>query len=340
MSHPLDPSNFRQFILEEPTQFAVGFENSKDAKAEGTFDKVVLSGMGGSALFGNLIITYLVDLAKRKGSDPLPFIINRTYSLPRESYKNALNIICSYSGNTEEALSSFTEAHEAGLACVGVASGGKLEELCKEWNVPFVKVPMPYPDFQPRMGTGYLVSGVLGVLINQGLIPDVREELLKEAEGFSAKLEEYEERGKVLSEKIKGKTPVVYASSLFSSLAMVWKIKINENAKTPAFYNFFPELNHNEMIGYTNPQAKFFVILLKDEKDDPRNLRRYQATADLLKGKGVEVETITLEGDSVFEKIFLSILLADFTSYNLALSYGVNPTPVALVEELKAILAK
>lgn len=338
-TNPLDPSNFRQFILEEPTQFAVGFDIAKGIKLEGTYKRVVLSGMGGSALPGNLLAAYLTDLFAQENKAPIPFLVNRTYSLPREAYSDCINLIVSYSGNTEETVASFEEAHNAGLACIGMSSGGKIEEMCREWGVPHIKLPMPYPTFQPRMGTGYIFSAILGVLINQGMIPDVKNTIVSEGTTLAGKLESSEEKGKALAQKIAGKTPIVFASFLFYSLAMVWKIKINENAKTPAYYNFFPELDHNEMVGYTNPQAKFITLMLRDPQDNPRNLARYQATADLIREKGVESEMIDLQGNSVFEKIFSSILLADFTSYNLALLYKQDPTPVDMVEKLKKILA-
>lgn len=337
--NPLDPSNFRQFILEEPTQYAVGFDIAKDIKVAGTFDRVVLSGMGGSALPGNLTATYLTDLFGKENKASLPFLVNRTYALPKEARDNCLNLIASYSGNTEETVASFEEAHGAGLTCIGMSAGGKIEEMCKAWGTPHIKLPMPYPTFQPRMGTGYIFSAILGVLINQGLILDVKEAIVAEGSALASKTESTEEKGKALSQKIYGKTPIIFSSFLYYSLAMVWKIKINENAKTPAYYNFLPELDHNEMVGYTNPQAKFITLMLKDPQDNPRNLMRYQATADLIREKGVESEMIDLEGSSVFEKIFSSIMLADFTSYNLALAYKQDPTPVDMVEKLKKILA-
>jgi glucose/mannose-6-phosphate isomerase len=119
---------------------------------------------------------------------------------------------------------------------------------------------------------------------------------------------------------------------------MVWKIKFNENAKTPAFWNFFPELNHNEMVGFTLSQGKFMILLLRDSDTHPRILMRFEATAKLLREKGAEVEIIDMQGGTVFSKMFLNILLADFTSYYLALQYGQDPTPVDMVEELKQLL--
>ncbi len=340
-NNPLDPSNFRQFIIDSPTQFKTGFEIAKDIRVEGTFDKVTLSGMGGSALPGNLFRIYLNDIfARNHEYKPLPIYQNRFYTLPPEAYKNSLNFIASYSGNTEETLAAFTEAHEAGLPCVGFSSGGKLEEMCKEWGVPHVKLPMPTPDFQPRMGTGYLFAAMFQVLINAELVPDTTSEIITMSNGLTSVLGDYEKRGEALAQKVKGKTPVVYASSKYKAVAMVWKIKINENAKTPAFYNFFPELDHNEMIGYTNPQGKFITLMLRDPEDNPRNLLRYDATAGLIGEKGVDAEIIDMEGDTVFQKIFQTVLLGDFMSYYLALAYNQDPTPVNMVEELKKILAK
>ena len=152
-------------------------------------------------------------------------------------------------------------------------------------------------------------------------------------------MDTYEARGQALAKKLVGKTPVIYSSPKYKSVAMVWKIKLNENAKTPAFWNFFPELNHNEMVGYTNPQGKFFIIMLKDKNDDPRNLKRYESTAELLREKEIDSEIIEMEGDDVFSRMFLSITLADWTSYYLALEYDSDPTPVEMVEKLKKILA-
>lgn len=332
--NPKDPSNFREFILQTPEQFRIGFDLAKNIKLDGNFDAVTVSGMGGSALPVNLIKAYL------KGKkEKVKVCINRTYALPDMQLDNYLNIISSYSGNTEETISSLQELHSKNLQFVGISSGGKIEELCKSYSMPHIKLPIPYPNYQPRMGTGYFFGVMLQILINHGLINDVSPEIIHATESFHTKMSGYENRGKELALKLKGKTPVIYSSAKFKSVAMIWKIKINENSKTPAFWNFFPELNHNEMVGYTNPQSKFFLIMLRDPEDDPRNMKRYEATASLLSEKGIESEIINMEGEDIFSKIFLSISLADWTSYYLALEYGQDPTPVEMVEKLKKILA-
>ena len=337
----LDKSNFRQFILDTPNQFKTGISLATDIKIEGKFDSVTISGMGGSALPANLLRTYCNSLFRNHPEyKPFEIYINRFYSLPRQAQsKTALNIIASYSGNTEESLASLSQAKENNLPFIGISSGGEVERLCKEYHAPHIKLPVPYPNYQPRMGTGYFFGVLFKLLVNQGLVPDFTNDIISLSTKFNEKMKDLEEKGKILAKKIKSKTPVIYASPKYKSVAMIWKIKINENAKTPAFWNFFPELNHNEMVGFTNPQTKFFIIMLKDEDDNPKNLKRYLATADLLKENGIDSEIIAMDGDDVFSKMFLSITYSDWASYHLALEYGQDPTPVDLVEKLKKILA-
>lgn len=336
-----DKSNFRQFILSTPSQFGVGMSLAKDIKIEGKFNSVTVSGMGGSALPVNLLRTYCNSLFRTHiNYKPFEIYVNRYYSLPPESQdKSSLNFTASYSGNTEETLASLEEAKKLNLPFIGFSSGGKLEELCKEYGMPHIKLPIPYPNYQPRMGTGYFFGAMFQLLVNHGLVPDLTSDLLKSANKFNDNMQSYEEKGKELAKQLRGKTPVIYASPKYKSVAMVWKIKINENAKTPAFWNFFPELNHNEMVGFTNPQAKFFIIMLKDSEDDQRNLKRYEATSKLLGEIGIESKIIEMDGSDVFSKMFSSITYADWASYYLALEYEQDPTPVDLVEKLKKNLA-
>ncbi len=340
MTHPLDISNLRQMILESPKQFATGFELAKGIKVSGTFHSIMISGMGGSALPGNLFRIYLNDLFRTEepSKQPLAIYQNRSYSLPPESYHQCLNFICSYSGNTEETVASFEEALKNKLPCIALSAGGKIQAMAKEHGVPHVKLPIPYENFQPRVGTGYFFGAMFQILVNQGLVPDTTATLEQEALTIVGKMEDIEKMGETLAKKIAGKTPVIYSTAKYKSVAMVWKIKINENAKTPAFWNFFPELNHNEMVGWTLPQGKFIVLMLRDAGMHPQNAKRFEITAKLLQEKGVDVEMIEMAGETVFETMFRTIALGDFTSYYLALEYGQDPTPVAMVEELKKLL--
>lgn len=338
--NPQDPSNLRQMLLDSPDQFKVGFEVAKDIHVEGEFTSITISGMGGSALPGNLLRVYLSDLFKRKSeARRLEVFQNRYYSLPHEAFDKSLNFIMSYSGNTEETIESFEEALKNNLPCIGVASGGKIEEMCKEHNVPFIKLPIPFENFQPRLGTGYFFGAIIQTLINLNLIPDTRSEILEAASNLKENINSFEEKGKELAERIKGKTPVIYSSTKFKPVAMIWKIMINENGKTPAFWNFFPELNHNEANGFVSPQGDFIAVMLRDPEDHPRNYKRFEVTASILKEYGTDSVIVDYNEGTLFYKMFSSLLTGGFNSYYLALAYGNDPTPVEVVEKFKKLLA-
>ncbi|MEK9174186.1 MAG: SIS domain-containing protein, partial [Patescibacteria group bacterium] len=280
----------------------------------------------------------LTEVTKRQGSVLPALYQNRSYGIPVGIPENTLHILCSYSGNTEETLESFDAAQAQNLPCIVLSAGGELERRAKEAGVPHILLPIPSIGFQPRMGTGFFIGVLVQILINQEMIPDIREEILLDAESVIVELPTIEEAGKTLSAKLVGKTPVIYAPESLRGLAMIWKIKFNENAKTPAFYNAFPELNHNEMVGFTLPQAKFFVIMLRDPDDHKRNQKRFDLTAELLREQGLEVEILDMQGISLYSRVLMSIALGDFTSYYLALAYGQDPTPVDMVEKFKKLL--
>jgi glucose/mannose-6-phosphate isomerase len=224
------------------------------------------------------------------------------------------------------------------LPCIALSAGGKIETMAKAHNIPHILLPIPCENFQPRVGTGYFFGVMFQVLVNQGLVADTTQTLIAEANMLKQNMGALEERGKTLAKKMVGKTPVIYSTARYKSVAMVWKIKLNENAKTPAFWNFFPELNHNEMMGWTLPQGKFFVLMLRDMHTHQKLFKRFDVTAQLLRKQGVEVEILDMAGESVYSRVFTSIALGDFTSYYLAIEYGQDPTPVDMVEELKKLL--
>lgn len=151
-------------------------------------------------------------------------------------------------------------------------------------------------------------------------------------------MSDLEKRGKIIAKKLQGETPVVYSTDKYKAVAMVWKIKINENSKTPCFYNCYPELNHNEMVGYTLPQAKFHIIALIDPRENSQITKRILITAKLLKAKKIDTTLFELNGANNFEKMFDALLLGDWISYYLALNYKQDPTPVAMVENFKKML--
>jgi len=334
----IDKENLRQVIYDFPHQFKKGLELAKDIKVDGNFRSIEISGMGGSSLPANILRIYLSSLTRGfpKQKKTLGVFQNRFYSLPHEAYSDCLNFFASYSGNTEETVSSLKEAIENKLPSVGIAAGGKVLELCQKNNIPCVVLPA---GIQPRCATGYFFASMFQILVNSGLMQNTTHEILELADQLGKNIERLKKEGQAIAKKLAGKTPIIYSSTNFKSLAMIWKIKLNENAKTPAFWNFFPELNHNEMVGYTLPQGKFHVITLLDKNDHPQNIKRMHVTAELLKEKGIETDIIEMANDNVFNTIFNTLVLGDWVSYYLAMEYGQDPTPVDMVEDLKRLLA-
>lgn len=282
---------------------------------------IILCGMGGSAIPGDIIMSDI---------DPsIPFAVNRSYDLPKWVNKNTLVFVVSYSGNTEEALSCFKAARARQCKMVGISSGGKLQQMCEQAGMPFIRVPS---GIQPRDASGYMTFPILNVLQNSHIIGDCRNDM---NETISQLKQDYKEKAQELAKKLAGKIPIIYASHRLISIARAWKIKMNENAKVQAFYNEFPEMNHNEMVGFTDLKGDFFVIIIEDEKDHPRILKRIAITAGLLKKKGCHTITLKIKGNNTLAKIFTTMLLGSYVAYYLALEYGTDPSPVEMVENLK-----
>jgi glucose/mannose-6-phosphate isomerase len=336
----IDKSNLYKVIENIPNQLVEGLEIAKDIRIKGKFKSIMISGMGGSALPANLLRIYLHDLFSKEPQKNRPFGIfqNRFYSLPLEAFDRCLNIISSYSGNTEETVSSFEEVLKNNLPCVGIATGGKVIEMCQKNNVPFVLMPPAEKVLQPRLATACNFAAVFRLLANIGMVEEKDREFRRISEKLKADQENFRKQGRKIAKLAKGKTPIIYSSTKFKSLAMIWKIMFNENAKTPAFWNYFPELNHNEMVGFTKLQGKFYVINLRDKKDHPRNLKRFKVTSQILKNYGVGSTTVDMPEGDILYKIFATLQIGCWSSYYLALEYKIDPTPVEMVEKLKKML--
>jgi glucose/mannose-6-phosphate isomerase len=334
MTSEIDKSNLRQVIIDFPNQFEKALEFAKDAKIEGGFDQLVICGMGGSALPADIVKAYL----KSKGND-LDIKICRDYHLPQNISPDTLVMVSSYSGNTEETISCYQEAKDKNYSLVGLSKGGKIEEMCKEDEIPHIKYPEDGPTFQPRYALGYAFTAIITFLVNAGKVTDVSSDIIELSEYL--KNLNNENKGKDIAQTLKGKIPIIYSTEKFGEgMVRIVKIKINENAKTQAFYNVFPELNHNEMVGFTNLQGDYHVIIFQDPDENERNLKRIEITSKLYNDKGIPVTVIKLGGKSMLQKLFSGIIIGDWISYYLALAYEQDPTPVEMVEELKKDLEK
>ncbi len=331
MKTKADKSNMRQIILDFPKQFRVGLEAAENIGLKSNFNKVIICGMGGSALPADILKTWLEE--EKVG---LSLTVHRDYNLPYWVNQKTLVVCISYSGNTEETLSAFKEAQKKNLKIVAITSGGKLSKLCQLYKVPFAKIPSGFP---PRMALGFQFAALAKILVNSELLKNNLNNILALEKTLKPAL--LEEKGKKLAKKLKDKIPLIYASRKFKTLAWIWKIKFNENSKIPAFANYFPEISHNELVGFTKTSRfSFFVIILREPIDHSRILKRMKLFAEILKPRKIQVQFLEISGKDKLTKIFKNILLSDWVSYYLALKCQIDPTPVELTEEFKRKLGK
>jgi len=290
----------------------------------------VVVGMGGSALASKMLKTW------KPGFN---ITIHTDYGLPElsiEELKSKLIILSSYSGNTEEVIKAFEEAKEKKLEMAIIAVGGKLLALAKENHVPYIELPNTGID--PRMATGFSIKALLKFIGEESELKKIKELAI------TLNPINFEKDGKILAEKMINYIPVVYASNRNFIWAYLWKIKLNETGKIPAFYNVLPELNHNEVNGFDVKDSikelcnKFYFLILKDEEDSPKILKRMEVTEKLYKDRNLQVQTLDFRGENIWYKIFSSLVLADWTAYYTALQYGLKPEQQPIVEEFKKLI--
>ena len=305
-----------------PSQFKSGLGSAKDFKLETKHDKIVVSGMGGSLLPAEIVLT-LLETTKNK-LEP-NFWLNRSYDLPAGTSKKDLSICISWSGNTEETISSYEASLKLGMETVVITNGGKLAEQSKKNKNHLVL--MDGGKTPPRLAVGYMTAGLLKVL---GLENELNFDLDPSAQ---------EKNGKELAEKIRVKTPVIYASYTWRNMAKLWKIFFNENSKIPAFWNYFPGLAHNELAGFTTSLRDFHHIFIVDKGDDPRQNKNIEAAIAIFNKLGYNYTIINTSSSGVkpLEKIFNNYVLGLWTSYYLGKSLGVDPENTRLIEEFKQL---
>lgn len=303
--------------------------------------KLVVAGMGGSALAALILKTWL------EGELSVPIEVVRDYSLPAYVDHDTLVIASSYSGNTEETVSCFAQARERNAQVAVIAAGGELQRLADEYSVAHVALPS---GMQPRMTVIYGLRALTALFGHFGVsgfdkfdeIKGLADWLGKEAMQWVPGVRTDKNLAKQLALMTVGKTPVFYASGLMAPVAYKWKISWNENAKNVAFWNQYPEFNHNEFMGWaSHPVEKPFAVFdLKSRFDHPRIQKRFEISDRLLSGKRPKAIDVEMQGNTVLAQMLWGNVLADFASIYVAILNGVDPTPVPLIEKLKVELKK
>jgi len=299
--------------------------------------------MGGSAIGADLVRSYLYFEGR------LPIMVFREYTLPEYIDNSTLVFISSYSGNTEETLNAYVSAKKRSPHLVAISSGGILEEYAQKDKITFIPIPRGLP---PRCALGYLSIIPLCLLARLGLLKrikasihqmvcvleDLRDKTLNPYIGKKDNLAKY------IASKLFNRFIIIYSTSLhFDVVVTRLRSQLNENAKTLASSHLFPEMNHNEIVGWQNPKRlfkNFVVIMLKDKDMPSRLLRRMEITQEIIKKEGACLIEVWSRGKDLLSKLFSLIYIGDFISYYLAMLYKVDPTPVDRVTYLKKKLAE
>ena len=319
-------------ILNFPRQFNFKPDILRSEKLPRDYSAVIVLGMGGSHLAGGVI----------KAIDPgIPIFTYSDYGFPpwpQTLTHNALFVACSYSGNTEEIMSALGPVITGRHKVAVMTTGGYLAEEAENWQLPLVR--MPDDGIQPRSALGYAVMGLLSIIGYDYL----RSRLA--ALSDSLPVEECRREGEALAGRLRGKVPIIYSSEQYRAVAYNWKIKFNETGKIPAFYNTIPELNHNEMTGFDRVDKNrdlselFHFIQLFQPDDHPQNIKRMKVTDRLYQERGLASEIITCSGSNDrAERIFRSLLMADWAAYTIAVENGSEPEQVPMVEEFKKLIS-
>jgi glucose/mannose-6-phosphate isomerase len=257
--------------------------------------------------------------------------------LPHLSHaKERLWVASSYSGNTEETIDFAKRALKRGYPVAAISIGGTLIEFAVAQGLPHIVIPDT--KIQPRGALGFALVGLAAFLRDKALLLELH------ALASQLKPSALEKKGKTLAGALRGKAPVVYSSTRNQAIAYNWKIKFNETGKIPAFYNVFPELNHNEMTGFDIIAATrklsrvFHFIFLTDRADHPQIQTRMAVCKKLYEVRGLPVTEVALQGRSVLERIFSSLILADWTALHLSRKYGTEAQEVPMVETFKRLI--
>lgn len=297
---------------------------------------VVIAGMGGSGISANLVesLTW--------GRIPIPITVCKSYTIPQFVNPHTLFIASSYSGNTEETIAALNKALLKRAHCIVIASGGKILEIAREYNLFYIQLPVGWSS--PRAMLGYNMISLLALLYHTNLIGAA---FIKETENAMEYLDRSEKaiqtEAEIIARKLKGKLPVIYCDQRLHAMAVRFQQQLNENSKQLAHVNVFPEMNHNELTGWKFPEnllPMLQVIYLYSDHDHERVEKRMDICRDIFEKKSNSIIDIVGEGASLLEQYYYLIHLTDWISYYLAKENGVEADPIEIVDYLKAELDK
>lgn len=340
----LDSQNMLAEIDGLPAQLEAAWALGQDLDLpawEG-IERVVMAGMGGSAIGADLLAAYVAPLS------PVPVFVHRDYELPAWA-RESTTLVCasSHSGNTEETLAAFTAAQTSGCRILALTTGGRLGELATAAGAPVWRF---MHHGQPRAAIGFSFGLLLAAFARLGLIPDPGEELagavaaMREQQvTLQAEVPAPRNPAKRLAGQLVDRWVAVFGAGPLAPVARRWKGQVSEVAKAWAQFEFLPEADHNTLAGVINPQKLFpqtMMLFLDGPAVHPRNRLRLELTRKIFMLEGLNTDFLTARGDTPLANQWTALHFGDYVAYYLAMAYGVDPTPVAAIESLKEELAR
>lgn len=335
----LDPENMIDHINGLPDQLAAAWKlgSKLDLPKWRGVRQVVVAGMGGSAIGSDLLAAYAEPTLKAA------WVTQRDYGLPAWAQGPETLVICSsHSGNTEETLAAFEAAKAAGCRILAVTTGGKLADLAKKAKLP---VWIFKHTGQPRTAVGYSFGLLLVAAARLKLVPDPSAEvkdavaaMKDQQKSLLPEVRDTANSSKRMGGQFMGRWITIYGAGLMAPVARRWKTQINENAKVAATFELIPEADHNTLQGVMQPEQQFnatMAIFLRAAHNDSRNERRTELTRMAIMLQGQNTDTITALGETRLANLWTALHYGDYSSYYLAMAYGIDPTPVPMLAELK-----
>jgi len=324
----IDPSNQLDDVLALPEHLRDALWRVESAALE-PFDVrgLIVCGMGGSAIGGVLARAALGD---RLG---LPMLIFRDYELPPWTSPDRAILCSSYSGDTEETLACFDAAEAIGAHRIVATTGGALAEAARRADVPVIGLP---GGLQPRHSVGYGFTVACEIAALLGAAPGMRTEIDTAAAHLEEGRDSLIAKAGEIAEQLTGSVPLIYGCDVTVPVAYRWKTQINENAKQHAFDHQLPELDHNEIVGWSaDGPAQFAAVFLTDSDQHPRQRERAELTAKLIEPSATAVVFAETEGETRLERLLWAVMVGDLVSLHLAAHNCVDPGPIEMIDRLK-----
>lgn len=302
---------------------------------------VMIAGMGGSAIGGDLLAGVLADRS------PVPVIVQRDYTLP--AYANGsetLVIISSHSGNTEESLSALSAAIHNRCQVVAVTTGGRLQTVAAQSGITTWIFDHPG---QPRAAVGYSFGLLLALMVRLGLISDPSQEveaaielLREQMRSLMVEIPVNQNPAKRMAGQMMGRDVTIFGAGHLAAAARRWKTQINELAKAQAAFEALPEADHNTLAGSSNPEKileQSFKVFLQSTLDHPQNTIRAKLTMESFLQQGINTDYYMAKGETKLGQMWSAVQFGDYVAYYLALAYDIDPTPVEVITEFKEKLS-